>query len=63
MKREKLGDFSQLYIQGPETAERTFRVIVNARGWHASFAIPESCFDELTKFLSRHATAENRERV
>ena len=47
------------------TAEPTFRVFVNAPGWRGSFALPQSCFNELTSFLARHACAEpetNRER-
>jgi hypothetical protein len=41
-----------------KTAEQTFSVIVSAPGWRGHFTIPQSCFDELTKFLARHACAE-----
>jgi hypothetical protein len=53
-----MSDLSKIYIQGPETAEQNFSVIVDSPGWHGHFTIPQSCFDELTTFLARHATAE-----
>jgi len=31
---------------------RTFRVFVSAPCWHGDFDLPESCFNELTSFLT-----------
>ncbi len=41
-----------------ETVERTFFVALVAHGWNGRFTLPESCFNELTSFLTRRACAE-----
>ena len=41
----------------------TFRVWVEAPGWKGSFELPQTCFEELTAFLTRQAVSGNKTTV